>query len=243
MNKYQSHIMDKVNFFYYQENDSSILNYPYKDFKLIIKQSDDITITKYTLNLNRDTVFASVEYYKNKKWSFADINNFSYSYGNKTNSIEVYAIPIDFDDRINKIKITFINNIVDPVILPIEYVEADKEAYYAKIESERKEALLKAASVTHEVGKDLVNIFFQACSSDYYRTEIDLYYKDRLIANYKVNQGEFFKAIDKLAYSAFYYILRQYNDKNEILLETEKIEFTIKQNVAYVNSKPIITPH
>lgn len=243
MNKYQKYNMDKVNFFYYQENDSSLCNNPYKDSKLIIKQNEDVTITKYTLNLNRGTVFASVEYCKNKKWSSANINNFSYSYDNKTNSIEVYSIPIDFEDRINKIKITFINNIVDPVILPIEYIEATKEEYYAKKESERKEALLKAASITNEVGTDLVNIFFKPCSVDYHHTEIDLYYQDRLIATHKVNQGEFFKSIDKLASCTFYYILRQYNATNEILIETEKIEFTIKNNVCYINSKPIITPH
>lgn len=243
MNKYQSYIIDKVNFFYYQENDSTIRNNPYRDSRLIIKQNEDITVTKYTLNLNRGTVFSSVEYYKNKKWSPANLGNFRYSYDNKTNRIEVYTIPIDFDDRINEIKIAFINNIVDPVILPIEYVEADKEAYYAKKESERKEALLKAASITHEVGSDLVNIFFQPCSSDYHHTEIDLYYQDRLIASHKVNQSEFFKSIDKLASCKFYYILRQYNAKNEILIETKKIEFTINNNVHYVNSKPIITPH
>lgn len=243
MNKYQSYIVDELNFFYYQENDSSIRNNPYRDSILIIKQNDDITITKYILNLNSGTVIASVEYYKNKKWTTANINNFYYSYNNKTNSIEVYSIPIDFDDRVNKIKITFINNIVDPIVLPIEYVEADKEAYYAKKESERKEALLKAASITHEVGTDLVNIFFQPCSVDYHHTEIDLYYQDRLLANYKVNQGEFFKSIDKLASCTFYYILRQYNAKNEIIIETKKIEFTITNNVHYVNSKPIITPH
>lgn len=238
MNKYQKYLMDKINIFYYQENNESIGSKAYCDSKIVIKQSDDITVTKYILNLLKESFVLSVEYNYSNKWK--EVNYVHYRYDK---SIKLYTIPIDFDDRINEIKITFINNIVDPVILPIEYVEADKEAYYAKKESKRKEALLKAASITHEVGTDLVNIFFQPCSVDYHHTEIDLYYQDRLLANYKVNQGEFFKSIDKLASCTFYYILRQYNAKNEIIIETKKIEFTITNNVHYVNSKPIITPH
>lgn len=238
MNKYQNILMDKINIIYYQENDKSKGGKAYCDSKIVVKQSEDITITNYLLNLLKETFILSVEYNYNNEWNEVDYVDYSYD-----KSIKLYTIPIDFDDRITEIKITFIDNIVDPIVLPIEYVESDKEAYYAKKESERKEALLKAAAVTHEVGKDLVNIFFQPCSADYHHTEIDLYYQNRLLANYKVNQGEFFKSIDKLASCTFYYILRQYNAENEILIETEKIEFTIKNNVHYVNSKLIVTPH
>lgn len=238
MNRYQNYLMDKINIFYYQENNKSKGGKAYCDSKIVVKQSEDITITKYLLNILKETFIHSVEYYYNNEWKEVKYVDCSYD-----KSIKFYALPIDFDDRITEIKITFINNIVDPIILPIEYAEADKEAYYTKKESERKEALLKAAEVSHEVGTNLVNIFFQPCSADYHHTEIDLYYQNRLLANYKVNQGKFFKSIDKLASCTFYYILRQYNAKNEILIETEKIEFTIKNSVHYVNSKPIVTPH
>lgn len=214
--------MDKINIIYYQENDKSKGGKAYYDSKIVVKQGEDITITNYLLNLLKETFILSVEYNYNNEWNEVDYVDYSYD-----KSIKLYTIPIDFDDRITEIKITFINNIVEPIVLPIEYVEADKEAYYAKKESERKEALLKAAAVTHEVGKDLVNIFFQPCSSDYYRTEIDLYYQNRLLANYKVNQDEFFKAIDKLAYSTFFYVLRQYNTDDKVLIETDKIKFRI----------------
>lgn len=238
MNKYQNYLMDKINIIYYQENDKSKGSKAYYDSKIVVKQGEDITITNYLLNLLKETFILSVEYNYNNEWNEVDYVDYSYD-----KSIKLYTIPIDFDDRITEIKITFINNIVEPIVLPIEYVEADKEAYYAKKESEKKEALLKAAAVTHEVGAALVNIFFQPCSVDYHHTEIDLYYQDRLIATHKVNKGEFFKSIDKLASCTFCYILRQYNATNEILIETEKTEFTIKNNVHYVNSKPIITPH
>lgn len=222
MNKYQKYLMDNINIIYNQENNKSKSDKAYCDSKIVIKQSENITITKYLLNLLKESFILSVEYNYNNEWK--EVNPVDYCYDK---SIKLYTIPIDFDDRIIEIKITFINNIVDPIILPIEYVEADKEAYYAKKESERKEALLKAASITHEVGKDLVNIFFQPCSSDYYRTEIDLYYQNRMVANYKVNQGEYFKSIDKLASCTFYYVLKQYNAKNEILIETDKLKFRI----------------
>lgn len=222
MNKYQNYLMDKINIIYYQENDKSKGGKAYYDSKIVVKQGEDITITNYLLNLLKETFILSVEYNYNNEWNEVDYVDYSYD-----KSIKLYTIPIDFDDRITEIKITFINNIVEPIVLPIEYVEADKEEYYAKKESERKEALLKAAAVTHEVGKDLVNIFFQPCSSDYYRTEIDLYYQNRLLANYKVNQDEFFKAIDKLAYSTFFYVLRQYNTDDKVLIETDKIKFRI----------------
>lgn len=242
MNKYQKYIMEKANFFYHQKDNTTVVHNPYINSKLVIKQFDDITITKYVLNLNNGTVFTSVDYFINNNWISANIIDWHFPNENNR-SMKVYSIPLDFENRISKIRISFINNIAKPLTIPIEYIEADKEAYYAKKESERKEVLIKNASIMHEVGTDLVNIFFQPCSADYHHTEIDLYYQTRLLANYKVNQGEFFKSIDKLASCTFYYILRQYNAENEILIETEKIEFTIKNNVHYVNSKPIVTPH
>ena len=39
---------------------------------------------------------------------------------------------LDFENRIEKIKLTFADNIVDDYIFSVQYVEADKDLYYQK---------------------------------------------------------------------------------------------------------------
>ena len=100
-----------------------------------------------------------------------------------------------------------------------------------------KEALLAAAAIKCSTGADLVNIYFQPCNNDYARTEIVLYRDDQMLAKYKVDEECFFKAITGLAYGTYKFILKQYDKDNNIILESDKIAFTIKSATAHIQGK------
>lgn len=93
----------------------------------------------------------------------------------KNGDEQILTLPIDFDDRFDSLKIVFKDNLADDVIVPLVYKEADKNAYYAHIEHERRVELLKNANIKISTGSDLVNIYFQPCNSAYSKTIIELY--------------------------------------------------------------------
>ena len=114
-------------------------------------------------------------------------------------------------------------------IITINYQEADKEKYYAKKEQERKDNLFKTANIKVSTGADLVNIYFQPCCDSYARTEITLYKDNMMLAKYKVDEETFFKSISGLAYGKYEFILKQFDDKGNIILETDKISFSLSR--------------
>lgn len=85
------------------------------------------------------------------------------------------VLPIDFSVPFDSLRIVFKDNLVDDIIIPIIYQAADKDAYYARIEQERAAELLKNANIKVSTGADLVNIYFQPCTSTYSKAVIELY--------------------------------------------------------------------
>jgi hypothetical protein len=232
MDKYQKYILSKygdslARLFYRacpieQEEQGSSIQYLFCDENtnsIIIKQDEDINITRYILILhgkaNRYDVLSTVCVLKNQQWEQIPL------------SPKGYKIIIDFNERIEKIKLSFVNNLADDYIITINYQEADKEKYYAKKEQERKDNLFKTANIKVSTGADLVNIYFQPCCDSYARTEIVLYKDDIMLAKYKVDEETFFKSISGLAYGKYEFILKQFDDKGNIILETDKIAFSI----------------
>ena len=49
-----------------------------------------------------------------------------------------------------------------------------------------------------------------------------------MLAKYKVAEEAFFKSISGLAYGKYEFILKQFNNKNECIVETNKINFSLK---------------
>ena len=230
MDKYQKYLLDKygdslLNVVFVrpiQEDKRNETRYIFCDEKsnsLIIEQDEDINKTQYYLLVpscaNRYEIISNVFVYKNNEWKECEIEQ------------KVFKTIIDFNDRVEKIKITFVNGLADELIIPLAYKEANVEKYYAKKEQEKKEDLLKKANVKVSTGADLVNIYFQPCSEDYAHTEIILYKDSMMLAKYKVEEDVFFKSINGLAYGKYSFILKQYDKDNAIILETGHIEFTI----------------
>lgn len=232
MDKYQKYILRKYgcylsSLFYRacpieQEEQGSSIQYLFCDENtdsITIKQDEDINITRYILVIygkaNRYDVLSGACVYKKKQWEQVKLEE------------KGYKLIIDFNDRIEKIKLSFINNLADDYIIDVKYQEADKEKYYAKKEQERKDNLLKTANIKVSTGMDLVNIYFQPCCDEYARTEIALYKENMLLAKYKVDEETFFKSINGLAFGKYEFILKQFDDKGNIILETNKISFSL----------------
>ncbi|MGN0804705.1 MAG: hypothetical protein ACI4MS_04925 [Candidatus Coproplasma sp.] len=233
MDKYQKYILTKT----YGIGSSFIFNsfskgiYEENGDCFTITQDDDITITKYKLVLSSHvhniSAISSIEVFKNGKWENIEAN------------WQVYIITVDFEDRIEKIKFSFTNNLADDYILNLKYVEADKEKYYAKKAQQKKDDLLKTANVKHSTGSDLVNIYFQPCCDECEKTEISLFKDGLLLAKYKVEEGVFFKSIGGLAYGNYEYIVKQFGKNDKLLLETDKIKFSI--SAPHFGGKPVIS--
>ena len=153
---------------------------------------------------------------------------------------------MDFENRVEKVKLTFADNIVDDYIFSIQYVEADKDLFYQKQEAERKANMLQSAQIKHSTGTDLINIYFQPCCSDYEYTEILLYIPQdyvtvggphgpvkkpsswQMFKKCKVPSEDFYKSINGLAFGTYAFVIKQFDKKDNLLLETEYIEFSLK---------------
>lgn len=215
-----------------------------------ITQDEDITHTRYALIV--DTKIASVN----------PINGVFARRGEQWKEIPCennrYRIVVDFNERTDAIKFTFTNKLADDYILKITYTEADKEKYYAKLEQERKENLLKAADIKVATGDSLVNIYFQPCSPEYKETIIELYLAEgkfeqrslpkvivgnylghtpanliggtikNLIGRWKIENGMFFKSITDLAHGVYAIKIIQHDNNGNDLLISNELFFVIR---------------
>lgn len=230
MNKYQKYLVGDLSKNSYLSNcDSNV----WIEDKFVLKQNEDIALKDYVLHISNETFEAIFAAEGDTQKPFKKTNN-------------QFCIPIDFEHKFDSIKIVFKNNLADDLILPVEYVEADKEAYYIKKEKEHKENLLKAAEIKVSTGTDLVNIYFQPCCDKYDYTEIQLYIPKNfvtaggpygpvkkpsewsLIKKSKVDTDEFYKSIGGLANGKYSFVLRQFDKNGNVLLKTDYMEFSIK---------------
>lgn len=191
-----------------------------------IIQDKDITIRKYLLVFNSVAFINNILiYYSCDKNTWEEIKPSTLVRDKR--EFVARSLLIDFENPIKYIKIEDKNNIVDPIILQTVFIEADKDAYYSRIETERRKTLLQTAQIKHATGNSLVNIYFQPCCEEYLYTEIVLYNNDHLLAKYKVSKDEFFLSISGLADGAYYYEVIQYDKSNTVLIKSEKIKFVI----------------
>ncbi|HIV63990.1 MAG TPA: hypothetical protein H9693_04455 [Firmicutes bacterium] len=223
----------------------------------LIKQDPDITKTIYELSVSKNSYpfIKSVHTKKNGVYTEVPLlkshKNTSRSLPSESNIDEKFLIITDFDDRIDSIKLQFIKNIADDLEIEFVYREADKQAYALRQEALKKENMLKRACIKHSVGDNLVNIYFQPCSDDYDHTDIFLYIPEKteetttggrygpvkkenilswvLIMKAGAEKGMFFKSITGLAYGRYAFIAKQFDKNNNLLVETDYIEFRIEK--------------
>lgn len=222
MNKYQKYFLKEdayIDCFALGSDINCSLDRTLENGVVRIKQNEDISIKEYTLASRYpfdylcENEWRKSSKMENRVWQIAKFD---------------WAVPIE------KVRFLVDNEFVEALEINIEYEFADVEAYNKKQEQKRKNDLIEKASIKHSIGADLVNIYFQPCSSDYIRTEIALYRDGLMLAKYKVDEESFFKSIGGLAYGTYSFIVKQFDRNDNLLLETEHIEFTLKSPKAPV---------
>ena len=216
MNKYQKYFLKEdayIDCFALGSDINCSLDRTLENGVVRIKQNEDISIKEYTLASRYpfdylcENEWRKSSKMENRVWQIAKFD---------------WAVPIE------KVRFLVDNEFVEALEINIEYEFADVEAYNKKQEQKRKNDLIEKASIKHSTGTDLVNIYFQPCSSDYIRTEIALYRDGLMLAKYKVDEESFFKSIGGLAYGTYSFVVKQFDKNDNLLLETEHIEFTVK---------------
>ena len=241
MDKYQKVLLESndKNSFYYcvsikDGGSSPSTKFDYNTDVFTLTQDEDIFSTKYALVIKTNSNIETCTIFVNGEWQSASRKG------------AAFAIGLDFENRVEKVKLTFADNIVDDYTFSVQYVEADKDLYYQKQEAERKANMLQSAQIKHSTGTDLINIYFQPCCSDYEYTEILLYIPQdyvsvggpygpvkkssswQMFKKCKVPAEDFYKSINGLAYGTYAYVIKQFDKKDNLLLETEYIEFSLK---------------
>ena len=246
MDKYQKVLLEteKTSVFYTctsKKNSSGVEGgFNYDEDVYALMQEEDIFSTKYEFIIKANSNIQTCTFLINGEWHRASREGTAFS------------IELDFENRIEKVKLTFADNIVDEYTFSIQYVEADKELYYQRQAEVQRKTYIEAAQIKHSTGADLVNIYFQPCCFDYGKTEIELWLAkgkfeefhgscatfwnprllggtpEQMIAKFSLEDGFYFKAITGLAKGVYAYKLRQYSKNNELLFESDFQFFNIR---------------
>lgn len=221
MDKYQKVLLEteKTSIFFTctSKKKSLVLNggFNYDEDVYTLTQEEDIFSTKYEFVVKTNPNIETCTFLVNDEWQSARQKD------------DAFFVGLDFENRVEKVKLTFADNIVDDYTFSVQYVEADKDLYYKKQAETRRNTYIEAAQIKHSTGADLVNICFQPCCDEYCKTEITLYKDNMMLAKYRVDEECFFKAIIGLAYGKYAFVLKQFDSNGEVLFETDKMEFSI----------------
>lgn len=227
MNKYQEFAIKSAVRFDYDRTDKNVSLSSFEwDYKTVtIVQNENYNVKKYNIYL-LIAVAEKVEYVLNGQAHIV-----------KESEKNKYLIELDYDNRIEKIKIHFSNGVVDPVEIPIVYVEADMKKYDEKVMAEHKKALEEKANVKVTTGDSIINVTFQPVNDSFSYSKVELYTitgtkvinnktqnEYQLMAKYKTPEDVYFHSITGLAYGKYAIILVQYDNSNK---EIYKSDYTL----------------
>ncbi len=184
---------------------------------IVIEQDEDITITKYDLRVDCDvieTIFSVKGQERTEEW--------------KTGK-HTFSCVLDFDDRVDGFGICFKDNIADDLFVKLIFREADKEAYYEKQRELKRSERIEKASISHAMGINLINVYFQPCDRSFGRAELEVYLKKthQHLMRISPAEGCSFFVIKDLAPNQYEYVLKQYDKNGNLLFQTDNIEMTV----------------
>lgn len=234
MNKYQEFAIKSAVRFDYERSDKnvSLSSFEWNYKTVTVVQNENYNIRKYNIYL-LTAVAEKVEYIlTGQTYIVKDLEK------NK------YLIELDYDNRIEKIKIHFSNDVVDPVEIPIIYVEADVEKYDEKVMAEHKKALEEKAKVKVTTGDSIINVTFQPVHDSFAYSKVELYAVSgssdyQLMAKYKTAEDVYFHSISGLAYGAYAIVLVEYDVNNKELYKSDFVKVTL--NKPNYSDKPTVT--
>lgn len=230
MNKYQEFAIKSAVRFDYDRTDKNVSLSSFEwDYKTVtIVQNENYNVKKYNIYL-LIAVAEKVEYVLNGQAHIV-----------KESEKNKYLIELDYDNRIEKIKIHFSNGVVDPVEIPIVYVEADMKKYDEKVMAEHKKALEEKANVKVTTGDSIINVTFQPVNDSFSYSKVELYTitgtkvinnktqnEYQLMAKYKTPEDVYFHSITGLAYGKYAIILVQYDNSNKEIYKSDYILVTL----------------
>ena len=246
MDKYQKVLLEteKTSVFFTctSEKNSLVLDggFNYDEDVYTLTQEEDIFSTKYEFVIKTNSNIETCTFLVNGEWQSASRKGTAFS------------VELDFESRVEKVKLTFADNIVDDYTFSVQYVESDKNLYYQKQAEAKRNAYIEAAQIKHSTGADLVNIYFQPCCASCGKTEIELWIAkgeyaphhgscvtfytpiltggtpEQMIAKFRVEEGFLFKAINGLANGVYAYRVRQFSKTDEMLFESDFQLFAIR---------------
>lgn len=185
-----------------------------------IKQLPDINIYKYFLflyNMNFEKI------------CYVDDGVVKEMPSKNDGNLTCFGLQLNFKKPIENIQIFFNFNIAEPITIPINFLKTSEEEYYKKIEKEKHDLLLNKLNISHSCGQNLITIKFQNCNDDVCATKITLFDNNRQhMGVFKVDEGMLYKSITDLAYGKYFYKLSQYDKNNNLIIESDFIEFEIK---------------
>jgi len=194
--------------------------------KISLTQNDNYHINKYEIFI-KHPIIENVLITKNS--------------GDKTAGEKVdetrWKVVVDFNDKALSIIISFKKNIVDPIEIPIVYIDADKGAWDEKEFKEYSDKLSNIVNIKFTYYNSLINILFNSVNEEYSYSVATLYYVFKnndgdkvyqFMGKFKSDSDNHFIPIVNLGYASYAIELRQYNELNEIIYESDRIEFVIE---------------
>lgn len=144
-------------------------------------------------------------------------------------------IQVDYKNPITKIKLNFRYDLAEPLEIEVNntlYVEPAID--YQKIYNEKM-------AIRHNVGLDLVNIYFQLATENINKVKVELFLDkgsdDQMIGVYSVNENMLFMSITGLAYGKYKFRVVQYFNEDKVAT-SDKVSFALNEH-NYGGRRPI----
>lgn len=224
MNIYQEFAVKQIKIV----GDNSLKSFKWDFNKIVLEQNENYNLTKYTVSIHQASV-AKIEFYKNNELCVAEkIDEFQ------------QTIEIDFNNKVDSIRLYFTLDIVEPVDIEVEYIDADKTLYDTKLQVEHQKELTEKASIQVKTGDSIINVNFQPIDDSFVYSKVELYSVDekiingqkkkiyQLMAKYKTSEDVYFHSITGLAYGQYSIILVQYDVKNNPIYKSDYLEVSLK---------------
>ena len=196
-----------------------------KGFTLV--QNKDITVEGYGIVVRSGVIEKAYATKGKRKFLFKAWESENES-RDPESAIKHLYLPIDFESPMDSIVLVFKNGLADELTIPLNYMPADKAAYYAEKEEERIRALLDHAHISVATGDDLANVYFQPCTDDVALTEVKLFKSGYRIMTYRAEGERCFIAITDLAFGTYEFSLAQYDKDGNKLVESNRHSFTVR---------------
>lgn len=205
--------------------------------KIILKQNKDITITEYEFIVvasNENAPIYEILFECDGAWQKiepGDQNHLGHYNWGRVIEGEFWKIDLSFNTKYNKIKFVYKNDMVDPIILEVDYQEADKKAYYKKLNKEKREELISHMSLNIRTGHDLVNIFWQNATKTVKKTRVELFLNldgSQRFLTIDLDENTFYKSITGLAYGYYYCRVSQFDDNGNLIVASDMMSFHIE---------------